>query len=84
MQDVQDLSRHLLYALSHGLVQATQCVIEADTNLDLSSPLKCANYQELTPLSIAALLPSTQCLELLLAKDVAVDSTDKHGTITTL
>ena len=82
MQGVQDLSGHLLYALSHGLVQAVGHVIEAsaDSSLDLSSPLHCANCQELTPLSIAALLPSTQCLELLLAKDVALDSTDNHGT----
>ena len=82
MQGVQDLSGHLLYALSHGLVQAVGQVIEAsaDSSLDLSSPLHCANCQELTPLSIAALLPSTQCLELLLAKDVALDSTDNHGT----
>ena len=83
-QGVQDLSGHLLYALSHGLMQAVQHVMEGDTGLDLSSPLQCANCQEFTPLSIAALLPSTQCLELLLAKDVVVDGTDNHGTNTTL
>ena len=83
--DTQDLSGHLLYALCHGLVHAAQQVIEAskDTSLDLSSPLQCANYQGLTPLAIAALLPSTQCLELLLAKDVAVDGTDNHGKVST-
>ena len=78
-QGVQDLSGHLLYALSHGLVQAVQHVIEEGTSLDLSSPLQCANCQEFTPLSIAALLPSTLCLELLLTKDVVVDGTDNHG-----
>ena len=78
---VQDLSEHLVYALSHGLVKAAQQVIEkAPTSLDLNSPLSCANCLGLTPLTIAALLPSTQCLELLLSKDVAVDATDSHGT----
>lgn len=81
---VQDLSEHLVYALSHGLVKAAQQVIEkAPTSLDLNSPLSCANCQGLTPLTIAALLPSTQCLELLLSKDVAVDATDSHGTYIT-
>lgn len=81
---VQDLSEHLVYALSHGLVKAAQQVIEkAPISLDLNSPLLCANCQGLTPLTIAALLPSTQCLELLLSKDVAVDVTDSHGTYIT-
>ena len=81
---VQDLSEHLVYALNHGLVKAAQQVIEkAPTSLDLNSPLSCANCQGLTPLTIAALLPSTQCLELLLSKDVAVDATDSHGTCIT-
>lgn len=78
----QDLSEHLVYALSHGLVKVAQQVIEkASTSLDLDFPLSCANCQGLTPLSIAALLPSTQCLEMLLSKDVAIDVTDGHGTV---
>ena len=54
-------------------------VLQAAPDCDLDAPLPCANSEGLTPLAVAALLPSVQCLELLLSKGAAVSGKDGRG-----
>ena len=47
--------------------------------VNLRSPLKCVDDQEFTPLTLAALLPTPQCLKLLLGQNIPVNDADKTG-----
>lgn len=76
---LQDLSNHLLHACVHGSPAALQTVLNEPHNLNLDAPLKCSNKQELTPLSLASLAPSSQTCELLIKSGVGVNSVDNLG-----
>ena len=69
----------MLCACTNGNMAALCAVMDSDRHPDLNKPLHCSNNQELTPLSISALVGSWDCCNLLLQRGADIATVDWLG-----